>query len=228
MVLMLIAAAVVLGLALLPGLYVRHVIRSHSTERSDFPGTGAEFARHILDRMGLGAVRVEETRLGDHYDPEAKVVRLLPEHFGGRSLAAVVIAAHEVGHAMQDATGYAPLAARQRLARQAQRIETVGSVVMLLAPVLLIFLKSPHLMVAQVFVGLMILAVTVLVHLVTLPVEFDASFGRAMPVLEAGGYIGKADRRAARKILRAAAFTYVAAAALSLLDVMRWFRALRF
>jgi len=225
---MLLVVAVVLGLAFLPQFWVRGVIKRHSTERADFPGTGGEFARHLLDGMGLANVRVEETKLGDHYDTDAKTVRLLPQHFNGRSLSAVVIAAHEVGHAMQDATGYAPLAARQKLARQAQRIETVGSVVMLLAPVLLIFLKSPHLMIAQVFAGVLILATSVLVHLVTLPVEYDASFRRALPILEAGRYVGDRDMRAARSILRAAAFTYVAAAAISLLDVMRWFRALRF
>jgi hypothetical protein len=225
---MLLVVAVVLGLAFLPQLWVRSVIKRHSTERADYPGTGGEFARHLLDGMGLGGVRVEETKLGDHYDTDAKTVRLLPQHHNGRSLSAIVIAAHEVGHAMQDATGYAPLAARQKLARQAQRIEMVGSVVMLLAPVLLIFLKSPHLMIAQVFAGVLILATSVLVHLVTLPVEYDASFRRALPILEAGRYVGDRDMRAARSILRAAAFTYVAAAAISLLDVMRWFRALRF
>lgn len=228
MALMLIVLLLVMGLAFLPQLWVRSVIKRYGAERSDLPGSGGDFARHILDGMGLGHVRVEETKLGDHYDPETKTVRLLPQHMNGRSLSAVVIAAHEVGHAMQDASGYQPLVARQRLARQAQRIEMVGSVVMLAAPVLLLLIKSPHLMVAQVFVGLMILAATVLVHLVTLPVEYDASFRRALPVLEAGQYVGKEDMRAARTILRAAAFTYVAAAGLSLLDVMRWFRALRF
>jgi Zn-dependent membrane protease YugP len=128
---------------------------------------------------------------------------------------------------MQDATGYGPLQARTRLAKQAQRIETVGSVVMLAAPVLLVLLKSPHLMIAQVLLGVLILGMGVVMHLVTLPVEFDASFRRALPVLKAGNYVGPDDMRAARKILTAAAFTYVAAAALSLLDVMRWLRALK-
>ena len=224
---MLVALALILGLAFLPQMRVRGVIKRYETDRPDLPGTGGDFARHILDGMGLQAVRVEETTLGDHYDPQAKAVRLLPAHMRGRSLSAVVIAAHEVGHAMQDATGYGPLQARTRLAKQAQRIETVGSVVMLAAPVLLVLLKSPHLMIAQVLMGVLILGMGVLMHLVTLPVEFDASFRRALPVLKAGNYVGPADMRASRKILTAAAFTYVAAAALSLLDVMRWFRALK-
>lgn len=220
--------AIVLGLALLPSIWVRRVIDSHSHERADFPGTGGEFARHLLDEMKLDRVRVEETNLGDHYDPEAKVVRLLPQHFSGRSLSAVVIAAHEVGHAMQDATGYGPLVHRTHMAKQAHRIETLGSIVMLLAPLVMIFTKAPFLLVIQLLAGMVILSFTILMHAVTLPVEFDASFGRAMPVLKAGGYLNEKDMGAARKILRAAAFTYVAAAAMSLLDVMRWIRVLRF
>jgi uncharacterized protein len=224
---MLIILAVVLSLAVLPQMWVRRVIDQHAAERADFPGTGGEFARHILDEMKLGHVKVEETKLGDHYDPDDKAVRLLPQHFNGRSLSAVVIAAHEAGHAMQDATAYPPLAARTRLAKQAIRVEKVGAVVMLVAPIVTVLAKSPHIFIIQAFMGMMILAMSIVMHAVTLPVEFDASFRRALPVLKAGGYIGARDMPAARKILRAAAFTYVAAAAMSLLDVMRWLRVLR-
>jgi Zn-dependent membrane protease YugP len=224
---MLIILAVVLSLAVLPQMWVRRVIDQHAAERADFPGTGGEFARHILDEMKLGHVKVEETKLGDHYDPDDKAVRLLPQHFNGRSLSAVVIAAHEAGHAMQDATGYPPLQARTRLAKQAIRIEKVGAVVMLVAPIVTVLAKSPHIFIIQAFMGMMILAMSIVMHAVTLPVEFDASFRRALPVLKAGRYIGARDMPAARKILRAAAFTYVAAAAMSLLDVMRWLRVLR-
>lgn len=215
------------ALAFLPQMWVKGVIKSHANERDDIPGTGGEFARHLLDKMNLQDVGVEQTNLGDHYDPEAKVVRLLPQHYGERSLSALVVAAHEVGHAMQDATGYAPLHARTRLAKQAHNIERFGAVVMLAAPIVMLLAKSPHFLIFQVFVGVLILSMTVLMHGFTLPVEFDASFRRALPVLKAGKYVSDKDMPAARQILRAAAFTYVAAAALSLLDVMRWFRLLR-
>jgi Zn-dependent membrane protease YugP len=223
----LVILAMVFALAFLPQMWVRAVIRRHSAPRPDLAGTGGEFARHLLDRLGLNAVNVEETKLGDHYDPETKAVRLLPTHMNGRSLAAMVIAAHEVGHAMQDATGYAPLQARTRLAKQAQKFETMGAVVMLAAPLVLVLAKSPHLLILEIFIGVLILSMTVLIHAVTLPMEFDASFRRALPALKAGGYLKREDLPAARQILRAAAFTYVAAAALSLLDVMRWLRVLR-
>lgn len=227
MVWLLIIAAMVLGLALLPQMWVRRVIEAHSGDRPDFPGTGGQFARHLLDRLDLTNVKVEETKLGDHYDPEAKAVRLLPAHFRGRSLAAVVIAAHEVGHAIQDATDYPPLKARTRLAKQAQKVEAVGAVIMLAAPMLMVVAKSPHLLLLQSFAGILILSLTILIHASTLPMEYDASFRRALPVLKAGNYIQPKDMRAARQILRAAALTYVAAAAMSLFNVMRWFRVLR-
>ena len=224
---MLIILAVVLSLAVLPQMWVRRVIDQHAAERADFPGTGGEFARHILDEMKLGHVKVEEAKLGDHYDPDDKAVRLLPQHFNGRSLSAVVIAAHEAGHAMQDATSYPALQARTRLAKQAIRIEKVGAVVMLVAPIVTVLAKSPHIFIIQAFMGMMILAMSIVMHAVTLPVEFDASFRRALPVLKAGRYLDDKDMPAARQLLRAAAFTYVAAAAMSLLDVMRWLRVLR-
>ena len=223
----LVVLALAFALAFLPQMWIRGVIRQHANERADFAGTGGEFARHVLDGMGLHHVVMQETKLGDHYDPDAKAVRLLPEHFGKRSLSAVVIAAHEVGHAMQDATGYAPLLARTRMARQAQSIEKFGSIVMLAAPVMMILSKSPHIMLIQMGCGVLILASTIFMHMVTLPVEFDASYRRALPLLKAGKYISARDMTSARKLLRAAAFTYVAAAAVSLLDVMRWLRVLR-
>jgi len=220
--------ALVFALAVLPQMWVRGVLKRHATERAEYPGTGGEFARHLLDGMKLGHVKVEESSIGDHYDPDAKAVRLSPEHLNKRSLSAVVVAAHEVGHAMQDATGYKPLHARTLMARQAQRVERVGAMVMLAAPIILALAKAPHVMIIQIAAGVAILGMTVGMHALTLPVEFDASFRRALPILRAGRYVSDNDLGAARKILSAAAFTYVAAAAMSLLDVMRWFRVLRF
>ncbi len=214
-------------LAVVPTLWVRWVLARHATDRSDFPGTGGEFARHLLDEMGLAQFEVEETRAGDHYDPELKAVRLLPENFHGRSLTAVVIAAHEVGHAMQDATGSKLLSTRTRLAKTAVIIERVGSVVMLAAPLLAILVRHPAGFLLELGAGFAILSVGVVLHLAALPSEFDASFNRALPVLRHGGYIPDDDLPAARSILRAAAFTYVAAALMSLVNILRWLRILR-
>lgn len=223
----LIALVVIVALAFLPGMWIKGVLSRHATERPDFPGTGGELARHLLDEMKLAHVKVEETKLGDHYDPLAKVVRLSPDHMRKRSLSAIVVAAHEVGHAMQDATGYPPLQARTKLANQARKVEILGSIIMLLSPVMLLLMKAPAAMLMELGLGLLVLSFGVLMHAVTLPVEFDASFRRALPVLKAGHYIADKDMSSARQILRAAAFTYVAAAAMSLLNVARWLRVLR-
>jgi hypothetical protein len=120
------------------------------------------------------------------------------------------------------------LQARTKLAKQAQRVESVGAFVMLAAPVMMILAKSPHMLFLEMLAGALILGITVVMHATTLPVEFDASFRRALPLLKAGNYVSDRDMQAARQILRAAAFTYVASAAMSLLNVARWLRVLRF
>lgn len=226
--LFLIGGAALLALAFGPGLWVKSVLRQHGRDRDDFPGTGGELARHLLDEMKLDEVKVELTEAGDHYDPAEKVVRLSKAHHDGRSLAAVAVAAHEVGHAMQDATGYVLLKRRTDMARATYWVEKLGGVVMLGAPLLALLTRSPAGFVLEFAAGIAILGTSVLIHLITLPVEFDASFNRALKVLEIGRYIPDKDMPAARKILTAAALTYVAAACMSLLNVARWLRILRF
>jgi len=216
--------AVVLG----PQVWIRRVLARHGKDRPDLPGTGAELARHLLDEAALRAVKVELTGDGDHYDPQACAVRLTPPHHDGRSIAAAAVAAHEVSHAIQHARGERAFALRFELARKLIWLERAASAILLLAPVVLVVLKAPMLLVLQVVAGMLLLMVRVLVHLITLPVELDASFGKALPVLEQGRYLAVADLPAARSVLRAAAWTYVAAALATLLDVARWFRMLRF
>lgn len=221
---LLILLAVVFG----PQFWVRHVMRRHGGERPDFPGTGGELARHLLDAAGLHAVKVEATDHGDHYDPDAQAVRLLPQHHDGRSVAAVAVAAHEVSHALQHARGEAAFALRCHLARNLAWIDRAATIVMLAAPLVFIVVKAPALFALQILAGVLLLGMHIVVHLVTLPVELDASFAKALPVLEHGRYLGPADMPAARSVLRAAAWTYVAAALATLLNVARWFRILRF
>ena len=228
MIVPLVGLSLILLLAFVPQMWITGVLKKHQAERADFPGTGGEFARHILDEMKLHEVKVEQTHLGDHYDPQDKVVRLSKPHFEGKSLAAVVVAAHEVGHAMQDATAYPPLRARTTLAKRAAGIEKFGSFVMLAAPILMLLSRSPVVLVLDLVAGAVIMLAGVAMHIVTLPVEFDASFRRALPVLKAGNYVGTKDMASARTILRAAAFTYVASAAMTLLSIARWLRVLRF
>lgn len=211
-----------------PQWWIKRVLTRHGVERPDLPGTGGELARHLLDEADLKDVKVEPTDAGDHYDPENRTVRLLPQHFGGRSVAAVAVAAHEVSHAVQHARGERPFALRLALVKNLAWIDKVATGLLLLAPIVFIVVKAPILLVLQLVAGILLLGVRIVVHLTTLPVEFDASFAKALPVIERGRYLGAADLPAARSVLRAAAWTYVAAALATLLDVARWFRILRF
>ncbi|MGL4727136.1 MAG: zinc metallopeptidase [Bosea sp. (in: a-proteobacteria)] len=226
----LIALAALLFIALIfgPQLWVQHALKTHGVQRPDLPGTGGELARHLLDEAGLDDVRVESTEIGDHYDPEMRVVRLLPQHLSGKSIAAVAIAAHEVSHAVQHARAEPGFMRRMIVVERILWIDRIGMVVLLSAPLLLLVLKTPLLLGLQLAAGFALMSVRILAHLVTLPIEFDASFGKALPVLERGGYVSPADMPAARTVLKAAAWTYVAAALATLLDVARWFRIIRF
>lgn len=222
-ILMLLLAAVIFG----PAIWVRRVLAKHAGARQDFPGTGGELARHLLAHYKLDSVTVEETTEGDHYDPLAKAVRLTRAVGQGRSLTAVVTAAHEVGHAIQDHTGYLPLAARTKFIGSAMRIEKIGSYALFAAPVIGAVSGSPAAAILTLAGAVAIMGSSIAVHLTTLPVEFDASFNKALPILRQGGYLSERDLPAARDILRACAMTYVAGSLASLLNVARWFAILR-
>ncbi len=205
-----------------PQLWAKRVLARYGGLRDDLPGTGGELARHLVEGLKLPGVKVESTAAGDHYDPREKVVRLSKENWGRKSLTALVVASHEVGHAIQDASGYRPFRRRTRLVQGAQKVQKIGSVLMIAIPIVAVLARSPRLGLLIFLVGLATLATSVIVHLVTLPVELDASFRRALPILAANSYISDADRPAARKILTACALTYVAGSLASLLNLWRW------
>lgn len=210
-----------------PQLWTRRVFAQYSVPRPDYPGTGGELARHLLDRFDMKHIKVETTEVGDHYDPLTKAVRLTPDKFNGKSLTAITVAAHEVGHAIQDHTGYQPLAERTRLVRVAHVAEKAGVVVMMGIPIAAALARTPVAGVLVMVAGMATMGISALVHLVTLPVEWDASFRRALPVLQEGNYLSPQDMQGARRILTAAALTYVAASLASLLNLWRWIAFLR-
>jgi Zn-dependent membrane protease YugP len=217
----------VLALLFLPGLWVRRVLARYRQPEDRYPGSGASFARHLLDQLGLEEVAVEATESGDHYDPTKRCVRLSKVHHEGQSLAAITVAAHEVGHAIQHADGYLPLGIRTRLAVVAGSLGQMSAVVLTVGPLLSLALRMPAAMAWSMGLGLLGMASSSLLHLVTLPVEWDASFSRALPLLSSGGYLKEGDLPHARKILLAAALTYVASSLFSLLNLWRWLRVLR-
>lgn len=205
-----------------PMAWARMTMSRHAKEREDFPGTGGEFARHILDLAELQSVGVEATTIGDHYCPKDKVVRLSKDNLEGRSLTAVAVAAHEVGHALQDRDGYRLLRIRTQMAKVGFWGERIAHVLLVASPATLF--ASPKLALLQIGAGLALMAGRVVLHLITLPVEFDASFKRALPILDRGNYLENGDLAGAASILRACAWTYVAGALFSVIDVVRWIR----
>jgi Zn-dependent membrane protease YugP len=218
-----------LAAILLPGYWVKRVLRKYSepADRYRDRGTGAELARHLLDRFDLHDVAVEITPSGDHYDPQAKAVRLSADKYHGHSLTAITVAAHEVGHALQDSRAEQLFRNRQRLVLLAAKGQQVGSLFMIAAPVAMLITRAPGMTFLFLAVAVASMLLGTLVHLVTLPVELDASFNKALPMLKAGQYLYDSDLPHATRILRAAALTYVATSLASLLNLGRWLAVLR-
>lgn len=225
----LIAGLLLLLAIVLPGFWVRQVLQKYSepADRYRAQGTGAALARHLLDRFGLVEVGVEETDVGDHYDPQAGKVRLTADHFNGYSLTAVTVAAHEVGHALQHARGETLFNYRQRLVQAAMTGERVGSLLLVGAPIIVLVTKLPQAGLLMLLMAIGTMALGTIVHLITLPVELDASFNKALPILADGDYLHAGDLPHARRILKAAALTYVAGSLASLLNLGRWLAVLR-
>ncbi|MEN0643462.1 zinc metallopeptidase [Alkalicoccobacillus gibsonii] len=194
---------------------VKKAYNKYSQVRNSADMTGAEVARKILDDNGLFDVRIEEVKgqLSDHYDPRAKTVRLSSENYHRPSVAGAAVAAHEVGHAIQDAESYSFLNFRSALAPVAS-LGSNASFFFLIAG--LIFSISN-----LVFVGIIFMAAAVLFQLVTLPVEFNAS-NRAMEQMVSSGIIRNNEERETKKVLNAAAMTYVAGALVALLELVRF------
>ena len=190
--------------ALLLALWAQFRVQSTFRKYSDVPSaqgwTAAEMAADLLARNGLGSVRIERVRgsLTDHYDPRTNTLRLSDTVYGSTSLAALGVAAHECGHAMQEAEGYKPLRIREKIVPVAQ----IGSWAAMPLFVLGLVMSWEPLLTA----GIIVFSLVVAFYLVTLPVEFDAS-GRALEQLEGGGYLSSAETDDAGRVLRAAALT---------------------
>lgn len=207
---------VVIGLLL--SLWASSVVNStfnkYSKVRCMSNLSGAEAARKVLDSCGLYNVSIEHIsgKLTDHYDPRSKVLRLSDSTYASRSVAAVCVAAHECGHAIQDQKQYGPLVLRSTLVPLANFGSAAAWPVFILG---LIMSLRP-----LVMAGIVLFTLAVLFQLVTLPVEFNAS-ARAIKVLESTGMLGSTEIDGAKKVLRAAAMTYVASLAASVLQLLR-------
>jgi Zn-dependent membrane protease YugP len=210
-----------------PRLWVQHIMAKYNRQKEEnFPGNGEEFARHLLDRYGLNEVQVEKADAGDHYDSKNKAVRLTKDKLEGRTLTAITIAAHEVGHALQDAAEEPLFLWRSRLGTIAVGAQRLGSFLLFASPILSIVTRAPSAGLLSSMAAFLVMGSNVILQLATLPVELDASYKKALPLLKSG-YLQPDQHRAAEKILRAAAFTYLSASLAGLLNFWQWMRVLR-
>jgi uncharacterized protein len=200
---------------------VTSAYKKYSEVRSRSGVTGAQVARDILNRSGLSKVAVESIpgELTDHYDPSAGVLRLSEGVYGSQSIAALGIAAHEAGHAIQHGERYAALVLRTAIAPAAATGSQLGIWLFMIGMIIPMFNHNIHLQ-WLLDLGIILFSVAVAFTLVTLPVEFNAS-NRALLVLEKGGYLTRDEIPEARVVLRAAAWTYVAAATTAILTLLR-------
>ncbi|WP_191602201.1 zinc metallopeptidase [Marinomonas algicola] len=211
-------------LAFGPSLWVRYTLKRYAYNRDDFPGTGGQFAQHLIDKFEL-QVRVEKTRQGkDHYDTVDKTVRLSPSYYDGKSLTAITVAAHEVGHAIQYEKQEKITRLRMRYLPLAHFLKKTGSFVLFGWPVVTALLQIPYAVPLHIFAVGVTGVASVLVYVVILPEELDASFRKALPILVEGGYIEKQDITAANKILKACAYTYIATALVNMIFIWRWLK----
>ncbi|RPI01077.1 MAG: zinc metallopeptidase [Calditrichaeota bacterium] len=205
--------------AFILSIYAQFAVRSAYSKwshvRSSVGMTGAQVAKNLLQKNGISDVDIEEVAgtLSDHYDSRAKKLRLSSATFNGSSLASIAVAAHEAGHAIQHSTAYAPLSWRQAVFPIASFGSNWGLWLFFIGMVFSRFSFLTDL-------GIVLFAGAVLFHVVTLPVEFNAS-SRALLALNNGGYLRNEEIKGAKKVLDAAALTYVAAAAMAILTLVR-------
>ena len=204
-------------LCLLASAKVRSTYSRYQRVRSASGLTGREAAERILYYSGIQDVRVEHVagNLTDHYDPRSKVLRLSDTTYGSPSVAAVGVAAHECGHAIQHARGYAPLSFRSALVPLANFGSTIAWPLIILG-----FLFNNQSSQLFINIGILAFSLAVLFQIVTLPVEFNAS-GRALRILSETGMLQSEELSMTRKVLSAAALTYVASAAAAILQLLR-------
>jgi uncharacterized protein len=204
-------------------MWAQHKVKSTYEKFSTVPAanglTGREMAASIMNRNGVDDVRLEAVGgvLSDHYDPGAKVVRLSADNYGGRSIAAIAVAAHEVGHVLQHHQRWFPLVLRSQLAPVAGFGSTLAMPLFIIGLFFGARLPFGNLLMD---IGIVFFSAAVLFHLVTLPVEFDAS-NRALAQLTSSGSLMPQEVAGAKKVLDAAALTYVAAAAMAAVQLIR-------
>ena len=179
------------------------------------PFTGKQLGQKILEEKNLENVLIEPIKQMDHYNPIEKKVHIGEDKINKKSITSIAVVAHEIGHAIQDKEGYKPLLLRQKLIEKTIILQRLGSFLLIIGlPSIFAFTKSPLITFIAAILIMGCLSTNVLIHLITLPVEFDASFKRALPILQK--YVPNENMKQCRSVLRAAAFTYLAQSIVSI------------
>ena len=217
---LLITGILIVLLLAVPKLWARYVFFKHSHQRKDIPGTGEQLARHLIVHLPLVQVKIKEAGLQSHYNPFTKVISLTEQTMKAQSLTAAVRVAFEFGHALQDRNNSSLLKFRDGLLALARLGEQVGSGALLTG--LIMAFMVPPVAGLLLFVGLVSLLTGAAVHLLLLPIEWQASFTFALPLLSNESYISSQDQLAVRQLLLACAFSRLAYALANLLDARHW------
>ena len=179
------------------------------------PFTGKQLGQKILEEEKLNNVSINSIKQLDHYNPIDKKIHISDDKLNKKSITSIAVVAHEIGHAIQDKENYKPLIMRQKLIEKTMIFQRLGSFLLIIGlPSIFAFTKSPLITFLAAMIIMGCLSTNVLIHLITLPVEFDASFKRALPILQK--YVPKENMKQCRSVLRAAAFTYLAQSIVSI------------
>ena len=190
----------------LPSIWVNFILKKNNKILYDMPFTGYELGKMILEDQKLTNVKIQSVKKLDFYNPKEKEINIGVDKINKKSITSIAVVAHEIGHAIQDKENYKPLIIRQKLIEKTTIFQRIGSLLLIIGlPSIFTFTKSPLITFIAAIIIMGCLSTNVLIHLITLPVEFDASFKRALPVLKK--YVPKENMQQCRSVLRAAALT---------------------
>ena len=203
-------------LALLaPSLWVNYTLKKYNKFLPDMPFTGKELGDKILQEQNISNVLIKPIKQMDHYNPIEKKIHIGEDKINKKSITSIAVTVHEIGHAIQDKENYKPLKLRQSLMEKTLLFQRLGSFLLIIGlPSIFTLTKSPFITFIAAIIIMGCLSTNVLIHLITLPVELDASFKRALPILKK--YVPSENLKQCRSVLRAAAFTYLAQSIVSI------------
>ncbi len=199
----------------IPSLWVNYILKKYNKILPDMPFTGKELGNKILEEQKLNNVSINPIKQLDHYNPIDKKIHISDDKLNKKSITSIAVVTHEIGHAIQDKENYKPLKLRQSLIERTMIFQRIGSFLLIIGlPSIFAFTKSPFITFIAALVIMGCLTTNVLIHLITLPVEFDASFKRALPILTK--YVPRENMYQCKSVLRAAALTYLAQSIVSI------------